>query len=171
MKKKTQPSTNLVVLASAVLAVILWFVATWFEDDARWMIDVPEEEFASALNQPRGDTPVRPNTDNLSCEQTENSLVQRVEEARYCSTDDDCTLFDYGYPIECLTSVSKNDITALRQAYRDYENSCEYRVYYDCPTGPMERRAVCRQNRCEVDLVDDDILKDQTLRHLGIQDL
>jgi hypothetical protein len=106
----------------------------------------------------------------MSCEQAEAGMVAMVDEARYCTTDDDCTLFDYGYPIQCLTSVNRAQITALRQEYRRYEASCSYRVYYDCPSGEMQREAVCRNNRCAVDLVTDELLKDQTLRHLGIQD-
>ena len=97
-------------------------------------------------------------------------MVRRVEEARYCTTDDDCTLFDYGYPIQCMTSVARSEITALRLQYRRYEESCEYRVYYDCPSGSLERQAVCRQNRCGVKLADIDPLKDATLQHLGIKD-
>jgi hypothetical protein len=92
-----------------------------------------------------------------------------VQEAQYCTTDDDCTLFDYGYPIQCLTSVAKSENTSLRLEYRNYEQSCAYRVYYDCPSGDMERQAVCNDNRCEVDLVSIDPLKDETLQHLGIK--
>jgi len=144
--------------------------ATLFEDDSRWLPDVPEETIDTSLSTPRADTPVRVNTDALSCEQAEAEMVAMVDEARFCTTDDDCTLFDYGYPIQCLTSVSRQQITTLRLEYRRYEASCSYRVYYDCPSGEMEREAVCRNNRCEVELVTDEMLKDLTLRHLGIQD-
>jgi hypothetical protein len=67
-----------------------------------------------------------------------------------------------------MTSVAKAEITSLRLAYRVYERSCAYRVYYDCPSGSMDRQAVCRNNRCAVDLVSNEPLKDETLRHLGI---
>ena len=98
-------------------------------------------------------------------------LVARGAGSQYCQTDEDCTLFDFGYPIQCLTSVSKSEITALRTAYRRYEDSCAYRVYYDCPSGDMEREAVCRSNRCEVDLVSMEPPEAETLRHLGLKDL
>jgi hypothetical protein len=156
---------------SAAVAVLLWLVASWFEDDTRWLPDVPEATQALAVPSPRDDTPLRTNTDALSCQQTEESLIDRVRSSQYCATDDDCTLFDYGYPIQCLTSVSKTEITALRRAYRHYEDSCAYRVYYDCPSGEMERQAVCRSNRCEVELVSIDPLEAETLQHLGIKDL
>ena len=154
---------------SAAVAVLLWLVATWFEDDARWL--PPEAAMAvnPTIETPRTDTPLRINTDALSCEQAETTLVGKVEDAQYCSTDDDCTLFDYGYPIQCLTSVAKTEITTLRLEYRRYEQSCAYRVYYDCPSGEMERQAICRNNRCEVELVGTDPLEAETLQHLGIE--
>jgi hypothetical protein len=96
-------------------------------------------------------------------------MRQTVNKARQCVIDADCTLFDYGYPIECMTSVAKSEITALRLEYRKYEQSCAYRVYYDCPSGDTQREAVCRNNRCEVELMTIDILKDETLEYLGIE--
>ena len=163
-------SSNPTVLISVVAAVVLWFVATWFEDDSRWMPAERSATVDTSTPAVRSDTPLRVNTDALSCQQAETALVQKVEAAQYCSTDDDCTLFDYGYPIQCLTSVAKSEITALRNEYRSYEQSCAYRVYYDCPSGTMERQAVCRNNRCEVDLVSNDPLENATLQHLGIKD-
>lgn len=104
-----------------------------------------------------------------SCQQTETSLRDLVDTARFCTTDSDCTLFDFGYPIDCMTSVAKAEITALRHEYRKYQQSCDYRVYYDCPSEPMRRRAVCRQNRCAVSLETVDTLKEQTLEYLGVE--
>ena len=164
-------SSNPTILLSVALAIVLWLVATWFEDDSRWLPAEPSQPADLSMEAPRADTPLRVNTDALSCQQVEEELVRDVADAQYCSSDDDCTLFDYGYPIQCLTSVSKSEISALRIAYRNYEQSCAYRVYYDCPSGNMERQAVCRNNRCEVDLVTIDPLKDATLQHLGIKDL
>jgi len=170
MKQAPQkPSTSMVALLSVSLAVLLWFVASRFEDDTRWLPDMPRQEFDSTLPETQTDSALRTNTDARSCQQAEADIVSRVDESRYCSTDDDCTLFDYGYPIQCLTSVSKSEITALRLEYRRYEESCEYRVYYDCPAGNSERQPVCRNSRCEVDIVTDDPLKNMTLRHLGLE--
>ena len=67
-----------------------------------------------------------------------------------------------------MMSVAKSEITALRLEYRQYEQSCEYRVYYDCPAEPMERRAFCEQNRCSVYLYAIDTLEEETLEYLGI---
>ena len=167
MKSSSYPT----ILLSTAVAVLLWLAATLLEDDARWMPPVATNTIDTSLAAPRPETPLRVNSDAMSCEQVEAGLVQQVDEAQYCSTNDDCTLFDYGYPIQCLTSVAKSEISALRLAYRNYENSCSYRVYYDCPSGPMERQAVCRNNRCEVDLVGNEPLTDETLQHLGIKDL
>lgn len=155
---------------SVFAAVILWMVATWFEDDARWLPAQTTAPVDTQLQSRRPDTPVKTATDVLSCEQSETLLKDDVAAARYCSTDDDCTLFDYGYPIQCMTSVTKDQVTALRIAYRRYENSCSYRVYYDCPTGEMERMPVCHNNRCEVELMTSDPLQDATLQHLGIKE-
>ena len=95
-------------------------------------------------------------------------MLAAVDEARHCVVDDDCTLFDYGYPIQCMTSVSMNEITALRRQYRIYESSCRFRVYYDCPTDGAERIAVCRSNQCTVEIETIDSLRDETLDYLGI---
>jgi hypothetical protein len=162
-------SSNPTILVSVAVAIGLWLVATLLEGDDRWL--PPEAGIASEtrMSSPRQDTPVRTSTDANSCQRVEADLVERVETAQYCTTDDDCTLFDFGYPMQCMTSVAKAEITSLRMAYRDYERSCTYRVYYDCPSGSMERQAVCRNNRCAVDLVSNEPLKDETLRHLGIE--
>lgn len=158
-------------LISVIAAVVLWLGATWFEDDSRWLPPEVRTEIDTSISAPRSDTPVRVDTDVLSCSQAETNLQRKVDNAQYCSSDDDCTLFDYGYPIQCLTSVSKSEITALRLEYRKYEDSCAYRVYYDCPSGEMEREAVCRNNRCTVELISNDPLQDETLQYLGIKDL
>lgn len=156
-------------LFSVLAALVLWWVANLFEDDSRWMELADRSAPELPTQQRRTDSTVKIHTSVASCEQAEETLRQRVGNAQYCASDDDCTLFDYGYPIQCLTSVAKSEITALRLEYRNYEQSCAYRVYYDCPSGPAEREAVCRENRCEVDLVTIDLLKDETLQYLGIE--
>jgi hypothetical protein len=163
-------SSHQTVLISVIAAVVLFLVATLFEDDSRWLLPEGAEQIDTSPRSARQDTPVRVATDVLSCSQAEATLQARVGNAQYCSIDDDCTLFDYGYPIQCLTSVAKLEITALRLEYRKYEESCKYRVYYDCPSGDMKRQAVCRNNRCTVVLVSIDPLQDATLQHLGIKD-
>ncbi len=156
---------------SVVVATVLWLAATWFEDDSRWLPPAVPVDIDTSMAAPRPDSPVRIDTDVLSCAQAESNLQEKVDNAQYCYSDDDCTLFDYGYPIQCLTSVATSEITALRLEYRKYEASCAYRVYYDCPSGEMEREAVCRNNRCTVELISNDPLQDATLQYLGIKDL
>ena len=135
-------------------------------EDLSWLqIGTGERPAAPAAESPVAPGPIPP---ALSCEETENSLRDRIDTARYCTTDSDCTLFDFGYPIECMTSVAKLEITALRIEYRKYEQSCEFRVFFDCPAEPMERRAVCQENRCSVSLQTIDTLEDETLEYLGL---
>lgn len=154
---------------SGIVAIVLFSIASWFEDDERWTELAVTETPDMSMSQARDDTAVRVNTGVASCAQAEDDLRRKVESAQYCATDDDCTLFDYGYPIQCMTSVAKVEITPLRLEYRKYEASCAYRVYYDCPSGNAERQAVCRNNHCEVELLTIDLLKDQTLDYLGIE--
>lgn len=156
-------------LVSVSLAVVLWLIATWLESDSHWLVTEPAAGTPDAANEVRPDTPLRTGPSAASCQRAEDALRAKVEDSQYCSNDDDCTLFDYGYPIQCLTSVAKIEITALRLEYRNYERSCEHRVYYDCPTGPMERRAVCRSNRCTVELESTEILEKETLDYLGLE--
>ncbi|RLA34838.1 MAG: hypothetical protein DRR11_01615 [Gammaproteobacteria bacterium] len=156
-------------LISISLAVILWFIATRFEDESRWLTMQEGTPPDLAMQQPGKDTPVQTTQNITNCEQAEDDLRKKVAGAQSCSADDDCTVADYGYPIQCLTSVAKSEITSLRLEYRNYEKNCAFRVYYDCPSGQARRQAVCRNNRCEVDLVTTDLLQEETLEYLGIE--
>ena len=155
-------------MISVTVAVALWLIATWLEGDSPWLVTVPESGSGFANTGVREDSPVKVSRDAAACEQAEAALRAKIDDAQSCSTDDDCTLFDYGYPIQCLTSVAKTEITALRLEYRNYEQSCAYRVYYDCPTGRMERKAVCRSSRCAVELQSTEVLEEETLDYLGL---
>lgn len=143
----------MLIAISALVAVVLWLLATAVE----YRLREPEPEPPSATvpdaaeERPADDgEPAASGAD--VCQETENRLVQVVAESRYCVNDDDCTLFDYGYPIDCLTSVAKSRISLLREEYRKYDEHCEFRVFFDCPTEPYVRLPVCRNNRCAVEL-------------------
>jgi len=157
-------------LISVAVAVALWLIATWLEGDSPWLTPQPETRTGTGFANEgvRQATPLQIEAGVAGCEQAEDAMRQQLGASQYCSNDDDCTLFDYGYPIQCMTAVAKSEITALRLEYRKYEQSCEYRVYYDCPTGRMERRAVCRSNQCTVELQSNEILEQETLEYLGI---
>lgn len=155
-----------IALLSAVIAVVLWYVATLLEGDAG-LVEPETPEVQPAFGRTTRETPVVGGRAELDCRQAEERMQALVDDARHCEVDADCTIFDYGYPIQCLTSVARSEITAIRLEYREYEKSCEYRVYYDCPSEPLERQAVCRNNRCEVQLGTLDGLKEQTLEHIG----
>lgn len=155
-------------LLSIVVAGALWYIALLLEGDDQWLKDGDAPSIETNFGRSTRDTPVLGGAAALGCQQAEQEMQEAVDDARYCEIDDDCTIFDYGYPIQCLTSVSKTHITALRLEYREYEESCPHRVYYDCPSEPLDREAVCRNRRCEVELRTLDILKDQTLEHIGV---
>ena len=157
-----------VTLISIAAAFVLWYIAYSLENDSRWLPETTQSEEAPDWLRPAVDTPLQTDEKAQGCARTEEELRASVEAARSCMTDNDCTLFDYGYPIQCLTSVSRLQITALRLAYRNYEQQCDFRVYYDCPTGEMERRPVCVDNQCAVDLSGNEILTEETLDYLGI---
>lgn len=145
-----QKSTVNVLRVSAVVAVGLWLVATLGEMVLRPPPppERPVAEADSALEPRQGAAPALP----ASCPAVEENVETLVGESRGCQTDEDCTLFDYGYPIDCMTSVAKSAVPALRAAYRQYDESCEHRLFYDCPTEPFVRIPVCRNNRCTVEL-------------------
>lgn len=164
--KRHSSSTTLIAV---VIAGVLFVIANYFEDEDRWQLTEPDRP---AMNPARDSSlggPVKTIETAGRCEAAENAMLLAVENSRYCTTDDDCTLFDYGYPIQCMTSVSMSEITALRLQYRDYEASCRFRVYYDCPTEGAARLAVCRNNQCTVELETIDSLRDETLDYLGIE--
>ena len=151
------PASSIIV--SAVLAVLMVLFVAWYEQpDVLPPTDI--SEYSETPSVPAEvETP-------QSCASVESELQVLVDESRSCSSNSECTIFDYGYPIQCLTSVTRDSIPMLRREFQRYHESCEYRVYYDCPTGSMSRLAVCRENRCEVELVAVDDLQDATLDHL-----
>ena len=164
MKYLTSSTTSI----ATVVAVVLFAVATWIEGEPSPPEVVAPEDTPTMIREVRPDSAVRDDRDSLSCRAAEETLRARVEASQSCVVDDDCIIFDYGYPIQCLTSVAKAEVSALRLEYRNYEQSCAYRVYYDCPSEPMERQPVCRNNQCVVELRTLDLLRDQTLEYLGI---
>lgn len=154
---------------SVVAAVGLWLLATMLEDESRWQAPAVDPKSIAGFGRQTEDSPVRGGAAALRCQESERKMQALVQQSQMCASDDDCTIFDYGYPIQCLTSVAKSEISALRIEYRHYEANCEFRVYYDCPSEPLERHPVCRNNRCEVVLRTLDYLRDKTLQHLGIE--
>lgn len=151
-----------------VIALALWFIAYSLENDSRWFPEESQTASEPDWLRPGGETAVGSDAQTESCIQTESDMLTLVEDARQCNTHSDCTLFDYGYPIQCMTSVAKTRITDLRLAYRNYEQQCEFRVYYDCPTGDRVRIPVCEQGMCSVVLSGTDGLTEETLDYLGI---
>lgn len=153
---------------SLVIAIVLFSVASWLDSGRPAPEPPPPEKTPTMQTAVRADSELRDELALRSCRDAESTLMSRLEASQSCAVDSDCTIFDYGYPIQCLTSVAQSEVSALRLEYRNYEQSCDHRVYYDCPSEPMERKAVCRNNRCAVELQTLDFLKDETLRHLGI---
>ena len=150
-----------------MIAVILFSVATWIEGE-RPPPALPEREVTFDTTV-RPDSAIRDDVAEQSCREAETGLIARVDAAQSCEVDADCIIFDYGYPVQCLTSVASSEISALRIEYRNYEQSCSFRVYYDCPSDPLERVPVCRNSRCAVELRTLDILKDRTYDHIGVR--
>lgn len=142
-------STINILRLSAVVAVGLWLLATLGE----MMLRPPPPPPATPVpEQSAGPSPDVAPAVPAACPAVEDNLEALVAESRSCETDDQCTLFDYGYPIDCMTSVAKSAIPALRTAYKQYDESCEHRLFYDCPTDPFVRVPVCRDSRCTVEL-------------------
>jgi len=155
-------------MASIAAVFLLVIMINLVHDDPSWLPFESGGAPASPAARPSAATAI--DLPPLNCEETEDALRDRISTARYCATDSDCTIFDFGYPIDCMTSVAKSEITALRLEYRRYEQSCDYRVYFDCPVAPMERRAVCKENRCSVSLRAIEMLEQETLEYLGLED-
>jgi hypothetical protein len=166
MMSKHSMTTTLI---SVVLAVGLFLVASYFEDDARWQLPESDGSEIALKSRTFYESPLQTISSSENCELAERDLVRSVDDARACQVDEDCTIFDFGYPIQCLTSVAKLQITLLRLEYRRYQASCDFRVYYDCPSGHLDRQPVCRENRCAVELRGADDLKEQTLDYLKIE--
>ena len=154
------------VLLSAMIAVVLWIMATVVEMHLRQK-DVLQDEISGPVDQAQPEGSAADTAMAMSCQETEARLEETVHKARFCTTDEDCTLFDYGYPIDCMTSVAKAQVPLLRQEYKRYDETCEHRVFFDCPTEPYVRLALCRNNRCIVELASNEALENATLNHIG----
>lgn len=146
-----QRSTANLLRLSAAVAVGLWLLATLaetlFRPEPSRLAPASVPDRSADRPRPASAPPVP-----ASCPEVEDNLEALVDEAGSCSTDDECTLFDYGYPLDCMSSVAKAAVPGLRTAYRQYDQSCEHRLFYDCPTEPFVRVPVCRDNRCTVEL-------------------
>ena len=165
MKYLTSSTTTLAI----VIAIVLFGVASLL--DQRWQKppEAPPEIVPEMLRMADRESALPDRSAVLSCEAAETTLLATVDAAQSCEVDDDCTILDYGYPIQCLTSIAQEDVSAVRLEYRNYEESCAYRVYYDCPSEPMQRVPVCRNNRCEVELQRHDALKELTMDYINRQ--
>jgi hypothetical protein len=161
------------LLLSVGLAVVLWLLATMLENRLQAPEPlVPDAAPAGDASRDAGRSADDGNRGNgdavaMSCPASEERLKLVIQDSRSCNVDDDCTLFDYGYPLDCMTSVAKEQVPRLREEYRRYGEACEHRVFYDCPTEPYERLALCRNNQCIVELDKRDDLEDATLDQLN----
>jgi len=162
--KRRSASTGLLAIA---VATGLFLIANHFDNRKLWQPAPQELASMNADKESRTDSPVDAH-DPATCDAAEEQMRDAVAAAQYCSEDEDCTLFDYGYPIQCMTSVAMDHVTALRLQYREYEASCRFRVYYDCPTEDAKRIAVCRDHHCAVELETVDMLREETMHHLGL---
>jgi hypothetical protein len=156
------------------VAVVLWLAATVLDSSLQEepgpVAPTGAEVVEDQPDEPDEDFPAGNATNTkMSCAVTEEHLKTVIDDARYCVVDDDCTLFDYGYPLDCMTSIAKSEIPLLREEYRKYDENCEFRVFYDCPTEPYVRLALCRDNRCVVELDRRDDLQDSTLERMNRQ--
>lgn len=163
MKYLTSSTTSL----SFAIAIVLFLVATLLEGDPPPPEVLLAEDAPEMIRVVREDTAVRDTRTAEACRDAEAALVRTVENSQFCSVDSDCTILDYGYPLQCMTSIAQESVSDYRLQYRDYEERCEYRVYYDCPDAPMTRTPVCRANRCEVELSRNEVLRQLTLDHIG----
>jgi hypothetical protein len=153
---------------SVAVAVALWLLATLIESRLQVPDPVPPAAVGPVVDERPDDFPAGDAaSDGMSCEASEDRLKLVIDGARSCEVDDDCTLFDYGYPLDCMTSVAKSEIPLLREEYRKYDDTCEFRVFYDCPTDPYVRLALCRNGRCVVELDRRDDLQDSTLEQMN----
>jgi len=155
------------VLVSVGIAILLWFLATAVELQLQVHEEAPPPDGAAEQKRAGDGPPGTGATASMSCTESEERLKDVIAGARSCDTDEDCTLFDYGYPLDCMTSVAKSQIPRLREEYRRYDESCDFRVFYDCPTEPYVRLALCRNNRCVVELDRRDDLQDSTLDQIN----
>jgi len=163
VKYLTSSTTTLSVL----IAIVLFALATWIEGEPPPALRREPAKTPQMIREVREETGLRDDSTLQSCRDAEASLLATVEAAQSCSVDEDCTILDYGYPIQCLTSIAQSAVSTVRIEYRNYEQACEFRVYYDCPSEPLRRVPVCRNSRCAVELSRNEILEELTREFLS----
>ncbi len=165
------PRVSLIAIGVSVLLVMtLWlFAESLRQAPPPVSVPTPAPQVVPAPTAPVN-RPTAGSEETLSCATVESRLIEQLAASRSCTRNADCTIVDYGYPVECLTAVARAQISELRQAFFAYRERCEYRVYYDCPTGDARPYAVCDAGRCEVRLLLPDRLSDDTLDYLEQDD-
>ncbi|MDP6670200.1 MAG: leucine-rich repeat domain-containing protein [archaeon] len=81
-------------------------------------------------------------------------INQEIENANYCSVDDDCTMLSAGCPFECLPNyVNKNEVGYLETLVANYQSThiqCEYMCIIPTPVMPMCNEGKCVEKICEI---------------------
>ncbi|HZX45231.1 MAG TPA: hypothetical protein VFF28_06120 [Candidatus Nanoarchaeia archaeon] len=84
------------------------------------------------------------------CDTLEKEIKDRLSEANYCDTAEDCTFTsDFGCPFDCYVFYNKAaDITDAQDRLASYKKEgCDLCVY-SCIEAPDEKTIRCIDNKC-----------------------
>lgn len=87
--------------------------------------------------------------DKKSCNELENDIHKKIEDANYCATDADCAIAQFGVcPFGCYNFVNKNaDTSAIKNLLGAYTSRCKACIY-KCTSPPAPEEIYCRNNKC-----------------------
>jgi hypothetical protein len=78
-----------------------------------------------------------------ACTSEENRIKEEIEEAKYCTTDNDCIIVQSKCPFDCYQAVNKAEAERINQRIKGFESSCTYSCV------PIKGTA-CESGRCVV---------------------
>lgn len=82
---------------------------------------------------------------------SEHQINQEIENANYCSVDEDCTVLYFGCPFGCGSYVNKNSVDYLKKIVAAYQSTalqCEYMCM--TPALPMCEAGKCVEKICKI---------------------
>jgi len=90
-----------------------------------------------------------PNFDG-NCTALEKQVETLIEEANYCTIDEECTVSGYypGCPFGCYIFANKNaSLAGIKAGSQEYHKNCPTCVY-SCLMPPNKENLTCRMGRC-----------------------
>jgi hypothetical protein len=89
---------------------------------------------------------------NPSSRSSLDELIDKIEAARSCSVDADCTIQTFGCPIDCYSPVSTDKVEMLAYEFESLRLSESWSCAYWCVGVPEQARVACIDGQCQMSI-------------------